>query len=93
MNCWEFKKCGKGTDCPVYTEKRLDGIHGGDNAGRACWMVAGSMCGGEIQGTYAQKIDNCVKCDFYQSVMDSAGLNFQLSGKLKRILKGELING
>ena len=42
INCWEFKKCcreqnGSQIDelgvCPVFEEKRLDGVHGGKNAG------------------------------------------------------------
>lgn len=49
INCWEFKKCGRESGgahaydfgvCPAATEKRLNGTHGGKNAGRACWVVA-----------------------------------------------------
>ena len=87
-NCWEFKNCGRElgrtqTDelgvCPVSTEKRLNGIHDGINAGRACWVVAGSMCGGKRQGTFAKKFDNCEKCDFYFTVKQEEGLNLELS--------------
>lgn len=58
LNCWEFKKCGrdKTGDCPAYQKK----------AGKVCWLVAGTMCGGKVQGTFAQKLGNCTKCDFYQ---------------------------
>jgi len=57
MNCWEYKKCGKDKtgSCPAYEKK----------AGFLCWMVAGTMCGGEPQGTFVQKIGNCKNCDFY----------------------------
>ena len=77
LNCWEFKKCGRQPGghrvselgvCPAATEKLLDGSHGGRNAGRACWVVAGSLCGGKIQGTYAQKLHNCWRCDFMARV-------------------------
>ena len=54
-NCWEFKSCGRqpggsrvsdlGT-CPASTEARIDGSNQGKNAGRACWFVAGTLCGG-----------------------------------------------
>ncbi len=76
-NCWEFKKCGRQPGgskvddlgvCPAAVEKSIDGIHGGKNAGRACWAVAGSLCGGKIQGTYARKLNNCWRCDFMNSV-------------------------
>ena len=73
LNCWEFMNCERqpggqkekelGT-CPVAITKELDGAHGGSGAGRACWAVVGSFCGGKIQGTYAQKLKDCSKCDF-----------------------------
>lgn len=77
MNCWEFMKCGrefKGVRvgdlgvCPVPLEKRLDGAHEGKKAGRACWVVAGTLCQGKVQGTYAQKFTTCENCDFYRTV-------------------------
>ncbi|HEY6010114.1 MAG TPA: hypothetical protein VIX18_01485, partial [Nitrospirota bacterium] len=33
-----------------------------------CWVVAGSLCGGKIQGTFAEKLSNCLRCDFYNLV-------------------------
>lgn len=77
VNCWEHKKCGRQPGghkaaelgiCPVTTFNELNGVHGGKNAGRACWAIAGSLCGGKIQGTYAQKLHNCWRCDFMNSV-------------------------
>jgi len=95
INCWEFKKCerypgGKnekelGT-CPVTTDKRLDSTHGGLNAGRACWVVAGSMCGGMIQGSFAQKFLNCKECDFYDKVKKEEFPRFELSATLLKRL-------
>jgi hypothetical protein len=76
-NCWEHKKCGRQPGghkaeelgiCPVTTYAELNGAHGGKNAGRACWAIAGSLCGGKIQGTYAQKLNNCWRCDFMNAV-------------------------
>jgi hypothetical protein len=88
LNCWEFKRCGRFPGgakerelgvCPVTTEKRLDTIHDGVNAGRACWVVAKSMCGGNIQGNFSQKFGNCMACDFYKSVKKEEFPNFQLT--------------
>ncbi len=62
--------------CLVVTDPRLKGLHGGKNAGRACWALAGTLCGGEVQGTYAAKEENCLKCDFYKEVKDRAGNSF-----------------
>lgn len=78
LNCWEFKKCGRqpGGDrvkelgvCPAATEKSLDGIHRGDNAGRACWIIAGTFCGGKVQGSFAAKNKNCAECEFFKQVL------------------------
>jgi hypothetical protein len=73
MTCWEFQECGRelggkkanelGT-CPASTRSKLNGINDGKNAGRSCWALAGTTCGGEIQGTYAQKLGSCLNCDF-----------------------------
>jgi hypothetical protein len=73
LNCWEFMHCERqpggrkekelGT-CPVTIAEELDGAHGGIGAGRACWAVVGSFCGGKIQGPYAAKLKDCSKCDF-----------------------------
>ncbi len=77
LNCWEHKKCGRQPGghkvhelgvCPTATNSELNGAHGGTNAGRACWVVAGSLCGGKIQGTYAKKLLNCWRCDFMKAV-------------------------
>jgi methyl-accepting chemotaxis protein len=58
--CWEYMNCDREKDnsCPAVTEL----------AGRNCWLVAGTMCGGTVQGTAAKKIGNCRQCDFYQKV-------------------------
>jgi len=95
LNCWEFKKCGREQRgnhnddlgvCPVTNEKRLDGAHDGRNAGRACWVVAGTLCGGQVQGTFAKKYLKCENCDFYKLVRKEEGPRYnysiQLLGKL-----------
>ena len=88
MNCWEFKKCGRQHGghhvhdlgvCPASMEQRLDGVHGGKNAGRSCWVVAETLCQGDVQGTYAKKFQNCNTCDFYQTVKKREYPAFKLS--------------
>ena len=87
-NCWDQKKCGRELNgakadelgvCPASTEKSLDGIHGGKNAGRTCWVVAGSMCVGKKQGTFYEKHGNCKQCDFYLVVKQEEGMNLEMS--------------
>lgn len=96
LNCWEFKRCGRQPGgaavhdkgiCPATTEKRLDGTHDGVNAGRACWVVAGTLCKGEVQGSFAQKYKNCERCDFYQKVKEEEFPKFKFSAVLLNNIK------
>ena len=61
--CWEFFNCtsAKERRCPVYPAH-----------GRMCWLIAGTMCRGQVQGEYAQKIQDCRKCEFYKTVLAEA---------------------
>lgn len=86
INCWEFKKCGREPGglnasslgvCPVPKMKKLNGIHGGENAGRTCWVVGGSLCKGNVQGSFATKYRNCEKCDFFTKVRGEEFHDFQ----------------
>lgn len=88
INCWEFKKCGRQRGgakvaelgvCPAASETRADGINGGANGGRACWPIAGTLCGGAVQGTFAMKMQSCMKCDFYKTVQREQGQEFKLA--------------
>ena len=96
LNCWEFTKCGRQAGgskvselgiCPASTEKKLDGVNFGINGGRACWAIAGTLCGGEIQGTFASKLYNCLECDFYQLVRKEEGAGFKGGGEIIKKLK------
>ena len=79
LNCWEFMKCQrepggasaaeKGV-CVAAMDSSYGGINDGKNAGRICWAVAGTCCGGEIQGTFAEKRDSCTSCSFYRLVQE-----------------------
>lgn len=90
-NCWEFKACGREPGgknageigvCPATTNEKLDGVHGGKNAGRTCWVVAGTFCGSTVQGSFAQKFSTCESCDFYSLVKREEMPNFVLSATL-----------
>jgi hypothetical protein len=96
QNCWEFKKCERQPGgaktaelgvCPAATEARLDGKNGGRNGGRACWVLAGTLCGGKVQGSYAQKTGNCMQCDFYKEVRQEEGTGMVSAGDLVGALK------
>lgn len=101
LNCWEFKRCGRQAGgssvkelgiCPASTEIRLNAVHGGENAGRACWVVAGTFCGGQVQGSFAKKFQNCEQCKFYNSVRQTEGLKFKMSTMLLAELRSAAKN-
>jgi len=64
MPCWEFMQCGRDTDnsvkCPAFP-----------HFGRVCWAVAGTLCQIKVQGTFAQKSNDCRQCRFYKSVIEA----------------------
>jgi hypothetical protein len=91
QNCWENKDCDRGpgsarengtTVCPAAHETRLNGIHGGINAGRTCWVVAGTMCRGQVGGTFAAKFRDCQGCSFYDQVKQEEHPAFRLASTL-----------
>jgi hypothetical protein len=65
LNCWEFKQCGREAGgakakelgvCPAYPDH-----------GHSCAKLAGTLCGGRVQGSFAQKLTSCLQCKFYSS--------------------------
>jgi len=57
-NCWEFFKCPveRRQACTAFTM----------NAGRICWLVTGTQCGGITQNARDLKIAECrCACDFF----------------------------
>lgn len=97
-NCWEFKECGREPggkkvsdlgECPAAKEKKADGINDGKNGGRSCWALTGTLCGGIVQGTFAHKIINCMKCEFYKLVKKEQGKDFTPSKEIIEKVKGK----
>jgi hypothetical protein len=79
QNCWEFKHCGRGPagkkDCAAANDDMFNGLHGGTNAGRACWVVAGTCGGVPATGMFAIVSRDCLRCDFFKLVEnDEQGL-------------------
>ena len=83
LNCWEVMMCGremggKNADeygvCPAAADESFDAINSGKCGGRICWAVAGTFCGGCVQGSFAEKRCSCLNCDFYQMVQEEEGL-------------------
>jgi hypothetical protein len=83
-NCWELMHCGREPSgdmsaqqgvCPVFDAVEYNGVNDGQNGGRFCWTVAGTLCHGHVQGTFAEKFMNCMSCEFYEQVVREHGVN------------------
>ncbi|MCP4693919.1 MAG: protein kinase, partial [Desulfobacterales bacterium] len=82
LNCWEYMGCGReprgrNVDelgvCQAAMNTTFSGINSGKCAGRFCWAVTGTLCEGKIQGTFAEKRESCVDCDFFKMVRAEEG--------------------
>ncbi|MCL7489018.1 MAG: hypothetical protein M8357_12695 [Desulfobulbaceae bacterium] len=91
-NCWEYKQCGRQPGgvkagelgiCPAADENAAEGINCGSKGGRSCWALAGTLCGGKVQGTFASKLANCMQCDFYKLVLREEGRAFTQSREIQ----------
>jgi hypothetical protein len=72
LNCWEIIKCQRQRGGKKVKELG-ECIVSKEGMGHSCWAVAGSLCGGKIQGTHAQKIGYCTNCEVYQTYNRSRG--------------------
>lgn len=63
--------------CPAAADTTFNGFNQGINAGRICWLVAGTFCGGRPQGTFAEKHVSCRQCKFYRKVHAEEGATHQ----------------
>jgi hypothetical protein len=79
-NCWEILKCERQKRGSKVRElgECVVSIEG---MGHSCWVVAGTFCGGEVQGTIAQKLGFCASCEvrkLYGRAMGSKGKEVRL---------------
>ncbi|MGO9377709.1 MAG: helix-turn-helix domain-containing protein [Dissulfurispiraceae bacterium] len=58
--CWVIQKCPLKTrrSCPAW-EFHL---------GRFCWFVNGTICGGQVQGSWQEKMKTCRQCAVFQGM-------------------------
>jgi hypothetical protein len=77
LNCWEYKKCGREPGgkyvekygiCLVAIEKNCDGLNGGKNGGRSCWLWRESACAKIMKKSSIQNIRECRACAVYNSI-------------------------
>ncbi len=94
QNCWEYKKCQRGPGgekvkesgmCAAAAQTRLDGVHGGKNGGRACWILCFDHQQESFHSTFAQ----CARCDFYRNVKNEEGADFVRAPELLKRIKSK----
>jgi len=87
-NCWEVMTCGREPGgkhveekgiCPAAQPGDYDGLNSGEYGGRFCWVVSGTLCNGRVQGTFANKLGDCLKCRFQRQVSEEEGRSFCLT--------------
>jgi hypothetical protein len=72
LNCWEIKKCERQQGGKEVNELG-ECVASKEMMGHSCWAIAGTLCGGKIQGTVAQKAGFCTPCEVYQLYNRSRG--------------------
>jgi hypothetical protein len=83
QNCWDVQNCDSRDNCPAFKEVKLNGVHGGVNGGRACWVIAFTQCNDRTQGNAVNKYaTKCSSCNFYHMVREDEKESFQLLAAL-----------
>ena len=61
-NCWVIKECpaDQKKDCPAWEY----------HAGKLCWFISGTICAGEDQRSWREKMKICRECEVLQAVLD-----------------------
>ena len=61
MTCWEIKKCpiDMRRNCPAWEFQ----------VGHLCWFINGTICHGEVQESWQEKMKMCKQCEAFQSLI------------------------
>jgi len=59
--CWKIKKCPpeRRQRCPAWEFQ----------AGKLCWFINGTICEGEVQKSWAEKMTACRKCEVLSQLL------------------------
>ncbi|MHB9035809.1 MAG: helix-turn-helix domain-containing protein [Armatimonadota bacterium] len=60
--CWEQKKCS-----PVVRDKCIAYV---TRQGHLCWFLTGTMCAGQRQKSWGDKLKTCFECSFMQRLLN-----------------------
>jgi DNA-binding XRE family transcriptional regulator len=63
MPCWDIERCPMETrqNCPAWEFQ----------SGSLCWFINGTLCHGEVQASWAEKMEKCRKCSVFRSIFSS----------------------
>ena len=65
-NCWEIKNCGREAGGAKVAELG-ECVASKEAFGHSCWAIAGTLCGGEVQGSVKDKQSNCLVCEVFKA--------------------------
>jgi hypothetical protein len=86
--CWEIKQCGRERGgkraaelgvCPAYPDH-----------GHSCWRTAGTFCPGAVEGTFADKLGFCTRCEVFRLYAPDVG---EMEGAFRRQYPEEYASG
>jgi len=62
IRCWEHKACSPGVreKCTAYVTRQ----------GHLCWFLTGTMCEGQRQKSWSDKLGLCIECGFLQGLLN-----------------------
>jgi len=72
LNCWEIENCGR-EEGGSRVKELGECIASKEEMGHSCWIIAGTLCGGKVQGSLAQKNGFCTSCNVYKLYNRSSG--------------------
>lgn len=65
-NCWEILGCGREAGGAKVAELG-ECITSREGMGHSCWAIAGTLCGGAVQGSVKDKKGNCLVCGVHNA--------------------------
>lgn len=83
QNCWEYMECGKEPGgvradesgvCPVAAAASVNGLNGGINGGRLCWVMAETCGHVNVKCSPLHQPSFCYSCEFRYRVTAEEGL-------------------
>lgn len=60
--CWRMR------DCPAEVRETCPAWE--FHAGHLCWFITGTICQGEVQGSWGEKIQICRNCKVFHGIFD-----------------------